>query len=91
MALKLKETIFGIEAEYWRIREVQTNRIINSTTVTIEPFVSAEARALSIFNGLNRPLTFVLEGTEHTTAELYASLKDAELNGVKYFEDAEDC
>ena len=81
MALKLATVYKGVDADYWKILEIQSNFRTSQTWVTIGLYRSEETRQESENYILDQKV-FTIDGVDHTRATAYEELKVAEFNGA---------
>ncbi len=87
MALKKKQSKFGIDFDYWRITKINMDILTNSIQIEIMPYISKKAR-----DNNEKPLEFEkkiisyhngLSSTESTTFSDFFSLKIQDKNAKK--------
>ena len=86
---KSKEWKYGVQGYYWKIGEIRTNMLYNTTEVKMVPYVDKATFQADKMDFVEELITEVqgIEGYNLPEAQLYQAVKDLE---GSWFADAED-
>lgn len=79
MALKLLEIYKGIEANYWKITNIQCLPVENITYVTLALYKDFQSRVTGVENYLKTE-TMNLEGVDYTREVAYEMIKQSKID-----------